>query len=178
MTALFQSFSLGVLSGQASGRVYNHGILDSKVLYISRRNILFPHIQSSSCSRPSPLSDLSWPSSILCQDPHLVLDSSHHFQPSIIAIRMFSFAKTLSIAALVATVLPSASASPTPTLDTLDPNHVWGVDLSIPFWLCFEDNLVLSSVCKCVPYYGKIGGKRDVSEVVRSNGLEKRTVSR
>lgn len=91
---------------------------------------------------------------------------------------MFSFAKTLSIAALLATVFLSASASPTPTLDTLDPNHVWGVDLSIPFWLCFEDNLVLSSVCKCVPYYGKVGGKRDVSEVVRSNGLEKRTVSR
>ncbi|KAG7561901.1 hypothetical protein FFLO_02630 [Filobasidium floriforme] len=89
---------------------------------------------------------------------------------------MFSFAKTLSIAALLATVLPSTSASPTPTLDTLDPNHVWGVDLSIPFWLCFEDDLVLSSVCKCVPYYGKVGGKRDVSEVVRSNGLEKRTL--
>lgn len=43
--------------GQAAGSVYNHGILDSKVLYISRRNILCPHIEPSS-SRPSPRSNL------------------------------------------------------------------------------------------------------------------------
>jgi hypothetical protein len=43
---------------QAAGRVYNHGIQASKRLYISRRIILFPHIKSSSSSRPSPRSNL------------------------------------------------------------------------------------------------------------------------
>lgn len=45
--------------GQAAGRVYNHGILAWKVLYVSRRSILFPQIESSSSSSPSPLKNLS-----------------------------------------------------------------------------------------------------------------------
>ena len=91
---------------------------------------------------------------------------------------MFSIIRSLPFIALMASMVPSVSASPTPTFDIIDPGQVFGVDLSIPFWKCYEEKLIIPSVCKCIPYYGKAGAKRDVSDVVRSQGLGKRTVSR